>query len=171
MLKLLGAVTTELMVPLPDVVDFDGDVRIRVVRGAHDPRVAIELLQRQKARGHPELRVEVFVAHEADQIAAWSLLPRRDTRPRHRSRAAPARHWATRRVSCPLVSVEALGVVDRDLRELAAQLQPIALVADVGLADANLDVERAARRKLDLPLQALAPSVRPGTPTYSTRPV
>ena len=73
-------------------------------------------------------------------------------------------------VSWPIVRLRRSASSIADLRELAAQLQAIAPVSDVSLSDANLDVQ-PRREELDLPLQALAPSVSPGTPTYSTRPV
>src|SRR5262245_39423190 len=50
------------------VVDFHGNVRIRVVRHAGPEGVAIEFFQGLEARRHPVLRVEVLVARKGNQI-------------------------------------------------------------------------------------------------------
>src|SRR5258706_13976921 len=62
---------------LPHIVDLHGNVRIRIIGRPCDPRVAVELLQRQVPGGHPELRVEVLVADEADQVPGRSVGPHR----------------------------------------------------------------------------------------------
>src|SRR5262245_55537715 len=40
------------LIPLDDVIEFHGDVGIRIVRRAEHPRVAIELLQRKQSSRH-----------------------------------------------------------------------------------------------------------------------
>src|SRR4030095_451610 len=56
------------LIALPDVVGFDGDVRVRVIGDAHLEGVAIEFLERKKTSRPAELRVEVLVAQIRDQI-------------------------------------------------------------------------------------------------------
>ena len=171
-LKPFGAWTTALWLRCHDVVDLHGDVGVGPVGGADDPRVAIELLQRHEARRHAELGVEVLVAHEGADVAERRRCQHAVAAPRRRSRAAPRAMLASsRRSRRPSASFELAGVADGHLRELAAQLEPIARVARVGLGDAHRHVESRRNSKPTRPLHTLAPSVRPGTPTYSRRPV
>src|SRR5262245_2346192 len=52
------------------IVDLHDHVGIRIVGGAEHPGGAIELLERQHAGRHPELRVEVLVADEGADVVA-----------------------------------------------------------------------------------------------------
>ena len=114
-------------------------------------------LQRQIAGRHPELRVEVLVAREDPDIAERGA--RDDAVPGLAVEAAQrARDVRIDADRPPHRVVQQIGVADRDLRELAAQLQAIARIADVGLAERDRHVEPGT----ELESRAPGPEAGPG---------
>ncbi len=98
MFRLSTLLNSELLVPDHRVVDLEHDVGIGKIRRADDPGGAIELLQRQHALGHAELRVEVFVAHEQRRSRTAAPAAAAVTA-RCRSRASAPRCSGSRRSS------------------------------------------------------------------------
>src|SRR4029453_5471638 len=116
-----------------DVISLHGDVGLRVVGDTGDPGVAVELLQRQQARRHPELCIEVLVTKERHQIARRPRIP--NAVPRFAIEAAYGASDVRRHTgSAAEVLVQLRRVTDARLGELAAQLQPAAQVPCVDLA-------------------------------------
>ena len=138
---------------------------------AEHQRVAIELPQRQISARHLELRVEVLVAREQADVAVRGAgnhaIPGFAVKSAQRARHVRIHaNRAAHRV------VQQVGVADRHLRELAAQLEAVARVAYVGLAERDGHVEPRTELESRSPgPEARARRSGPRTPTYSRRPV
>src|SRR5262249_36827792 len=142
------------LVPLTDVVDFDGHVGVGEIRRAEDERVAIEYSQWEKARGHPELGVVVLVSREHRQILRHAGCPH----PVRRLAVEPTQPAGDvrRDPRNPLDGVVQLaGVADGDVRERPSRLETPQRVASVDVGDAYGHVESP-----DLEAALAAPDAR-----------